>query len=51
VLRRIVGDSSSFHRGANARWVLRSISSTAPDNLVKWVPAIAAVVCRDERLL
>jgi plasmid replication initiation protein len=26
-------------------------AATAPDNLVKWVPAIAAIVCREERLL
>jgi plasmid replication initiation protein len=26
-------------------------AATAPDNLAKWVPAIAVVVCREERLL
>jgi hypothetical protein len=26
-------------------------AATAPDNLAKGVPAIAAVVCREERLL
>jgi hypothetical protein len=27
------------------------LAATAPDNLAKWVPAIAAVVGREERLL